>query len=69
MRAPEEPIAAGQSFRFDCGACSMEWEVTYEPKVRGDSRYAAGMEPVTIKDGNLVCPNCGHADDVNVTDA
>jgi hypothetical protein len=56
---PPEPIdsamKAGETRRLCCEHCSIEYELTFEPKARHDAKSAAQIRP-EIPD---CCPFCG----------
>ncbi len=53
-------MKAGDTVRFDCEDCSTEFEVTLEPKEKGNPK--TDDKPVTA------CPFCGSMTGVTVTD-
>lgn len=50
-------MKAGTTFRFDCqnSECMVEFEVTYEPKAKGNKKEASNIE----EDDVTNCPFCG----------
>lgn len=44
---------AGETGRFDCAECSTEFEVTLEPKSKGEKDHGLPDQPVEY------CPFCG----------
>lgn len=46
----------GDTIRETCDDCSSEFDVTYEPKCKGNANAAVGIES---KEGIAFCPFCG----------
>ncbi len=46
---------AGETKRYDCTRCEGEFDITYEPKAKGNPQAIAGFPPVTV----ATCPSCG----------
>jgi hypothetical protein len=48
-------VKSGQTSRFDCECCNVEFELTLEPKVKPDSRDSRESPDQEV----LHCPFCG----------
>ncbi len=46
-------MKAGETERFDCDECLIEFEVTLEPKAKGSKELSEAVATVTV------CPFCG----------
>ena len=50
-------VEPGQTVRFQCNDCAIEWEVTLEPKV-AEGASPDGLSAVEVER----CPSCGNSD-------
>jgi transposase-like protein len=57
-RNPDVEIKAGETSRFECGDCHTEFEITLEPKAKGDAHAQKGIEPREV----MTCPFCTSGD-------
>jgi hypothetical protein len=51
-------LSPGETARYSCDQCSTEFEVTLEPKAKGDNKEQAKIESQTVD----FCPFCGEED-------
>ena len=48
-------MKAGETLRLQCDSCSVEFEVTLEPKAKGDKSAQEAIDPESVE----YCPFCG----------